>query len=102
MVPVCGLMLHATVVLLFAALLTVAVNCCVCPGPSVAVVGLTVTETVAFAVRVIFAVPNVLESSTEVAVTVPVAALAAVIVAGARYTPVAASIDPVCGLMLQT
>ena len=81
MVPVCGLILQITLVV--GALFTVAANCWLCPGLMFAVVGLIVTDTLAVAVRVIFAVPNVLESSAEVAVTVTVPALPPVIEAGA-------------------
>ena len=81
MLPVvAGLMLQITV--LVAALLTVALNCCACPGPSVALVGLIVTVMPAVADSVIFAVPNVVGSSALVAVTVTVPEL--VMVVGAR------------------
>ena len=76
MLPVAGEMLQVTVLTL--ALLTVAVNCCVWPGVSVALAGLILIETVVagLAVRVILAVPETVESAELVAVTVTVCVLA--------------------------
>ena len=76
MLPVTGVMLQVTV--LTVALLTDALNCCVWPGVSVAVVGLMLTETeeVGVAVSVILAVPETVASAELVAVTVTVWLLA--------------------------
>src|ERR1035437_10584243 len=96
MLPVAGVMLQLTVLL--AALMTVAPNCWVPPGVSVAVVGVMVTETVGVGVRLILAVPEALASASLVAGTVSVCALA--IGLGAVYRPFGAML-PRWGLMPQ-
>src|SRR2546422_613729 len=72
-VPFCGVKLQITALL--DPLVTVAVNCCVCPAVRLAVVGLMVTLTVAVCVRVTRAVPLTLESALLVAVTVMLVAV---------------------------
>ena len=81
MVPVLGLNVHVTAVLLV--LFTVAVNCCVCPAVSVVLAGLTDTATAG--VSVITAVAFFVESAELVAVTVTVCWL--LTEEGAVYSP---------------
>ena len=68
--PVTLFTCHVTAV--FAVPETVAVNCCVRPVVTVAVLGLTVTTTAGGAVTVTTAVPDFVESACEVAITVTV------------------------------
>src|SRR4029079_17820076 len=81
--PVAGVIAHVTAV--FAALATVAENCCVCPPYSVAVGGATVTDTGGLNVTV--AVPVFVPSATLVAVIVTDCCVETV--AGAVYNPAA-------------
>ncbi len=81
--PVTPFTCHVTEV--FAAFVTVAVNCCVRPVTTVAVFGLTATETAGVIVTV--AVSNFVLSATEIAFTVT--GFVPGTAAGAVYSPVA-------------
>src|SRR5271157_145682 len=95
-----GLIVHVTAVLLL--LLTLAVNCCACPLSSVALAGVTLTDTgrvAAAGTRVIVAEADLVGSAWLVAVIVTVCCKPTA--AGAVYNPAALIVPTPAGMAVQ-
>jgi hypothetical protein len=92
--PTSGLIDHVTAV--FVVPETAAVNCCVCDGPRLTVVGETDTLTTAGGTSVTVAEALFVESAWLVAVTVTVCCV--VMLEGAVYNPDEVRIDPTSSL----